>query len=109
MHQDNSMNRRLRFVLPFVLPLIQVALAHVLMLSNAARPVSSENSNWKAPDRQFCEGLNAPATIAFTAFQQKLDHSFIVVRGAYLLLVWLLWYCVIIEINRRYLGRSRPF
>jgi hypothetical protein len=95
-----------------VLPLVQVALAVALMTSNFLRPFSVENPAWTKPDRQFCLGLNAPATLlaeipvrfANRWFREYYPLDVVVDSVIYFLLIGILWYGVAIEIGGN--GRS---
>lgn len=95
-----------------VLPLVQVVLAVALMTSNFLRPFSMERPAWKLPDRQFCYGLNAPATLLAAVPARIADRwlreyyplDLVVESVIYFLLIGLLWYGVAIEIGGN--GRS---
>lgn len=98
------MRNRIRLLLP----LCQVVLAVALDTSNRRRPGTSA---WEAPDRQFCDALNAPAAlvryflVAFTDrwFPSPQTH-YAVETIIYFLLVGVLWYTVSLEIGGT--GRS---
>lgn len=96
----------------FVLPVVQIAVAVGLTTSNRLRPVSTENPTWTAPDKQFCNGLNAPATLIRVFLTGLTDKwlfgyypiEFILETIIYFVLVGLLWYIVSIETAGK--GRS---
>jgi hypothetical protein len=90
-----------------VLPIVQVLVAAALITSNFLRPDPMSNPSWRAPDWQFCAGLNAPATITRYWLEKitglwQWGHArtdFVISTTLYFLLVWLLWYLVSIEIG----------
>lgn len=89
-----------------VLPLVQVLVAVALITSNDLRPshIGKGYPSWMAPDWLFCAGLNAPATLARywlirTTNGWRWGNPLTVWTPIYLLLVWLLWYLVSIEIG----------
>jgi hypothetical protein len=86
-----------------VLPLVQVLVAIGLITSNVLRPHPIRNPPFMAPDWQFCAGLNAPATLVrgwlVGITNGWLWGPFAFWTAVYLLLVWLLWYLVSIEIG----------
>jgi len=94
------MRPKVRIVLPFV----QVLVAVALITSNVLRPNPIRNPLFMAPDWQLCAGLNAPATLTRGWLARITDgwrwgNPLTVWTPIYLLLVWLLWYLVSIEIG----------
>lgn len=89
------------------LPVIQVVIAIILIISNRMRPLSGEKPAWTAPDKQFCDGVNAPAAlvrflvtrVADTVFPQYYRVEIVLETVVFLVLVGLLWYAVTIEIQ----------
>jgi hypothetical protein len=98
-----SMGPRIRLVLP----LLQVALAVALTARNALRPDTLSNPSWTAPDRQFCDGLNAPCSLIRFCFTTIMNRwlpghyrlESVLSAIVYFVLVWLVWYAVSIEIG----------
>ena len=88
-----------------VLPLIQLAVAGALTTSNFHRPNPIANPSFRAPDWQFCAGLNAPAAIIRDWLTRNIwqwghpQIDFVLQTALFFLLVWLLWYLVSIEIG----------
>jgi hypothetical protein len=90
-----------------VLPLVQVAVAVALTTSNRLGPFSIADPTWTKPDRQFCDGLNAPAALirfflirfADIWFPLYYPIEFVLETVVFFLLVGLLWYLVSIEIG----------
>lgn len=90
-----------------LLPIFQMAIALALILSNRLRPFSPASPSWTAPDRQFCDGLNAPATLiriilirfADILFPLNYRIEFVLETVVFVLLVGLLWYAVSIELG----------
>lgn len=89
------------------LPLVQIAVAITLKINSRLRPLSAENPSWTAPDRQFCDALNAPAALV-RIFLLRLSDAwlpasyqaeFLLETIVYFVLVGLLWYIVSIEIG----------
>ena len=88
-----------------LLPLIQTALAIVLTISNHTRPFSVERPTWTAPDKQFCDGVNAPAALLRFLVVRVIDSLFpqyysvevVLETVIFLVLIGLLWYAVAIE------------
>jgi len=88
------------------LPLLQVLIAAALITSNLLRP---SHPSFTAPDRQFCDALNAPVVLirgwclrfAFREFPQLYAGwaGVIIENILYLILIGLLWYLVSIEIG----------
>ena len=82
-----------------------MAIAIALTTSNFLRPDPLPHPAYLMPDKQFCDGLNAPAAvIRFLLIQLcGLGYGslplieFIIETGVYFSLVWLLWYLVIVE------------
>jgi hypothetical protein len=107
----------MRFRLRIWLPLMQVLLAAALITSNLLRPLSYSSS--AAPDRQFCDALNAPIVLIrgwwLRFASREFPHLFNQLYGGwagaiienimYLVLVGLLWYLVSIEIDGRKEGK----
>lgn len=95
-----------------VLPLVQVVVAIALLTSNFLRPNPMSSPSWRAPDWQFCAGLNGPATVARDWLIRLTNGwswghariTFAFWTTLYFVLVWLLWYLVSIEIGGK--GRS---
>jgi len=97
------------------LPLLQVLIAAALITSNLLRPDPLSSPSFRAPDRQFCDALNAPVVLvrycwlrfAFREFPQLYEGwaGVIVENVVYLGLVGLLWYLVSIEIGGRREGK----
>jgi len=85
-----------------VLPLVQVPLA-VALITSVFRPSPIRNPSFMAPDWQLCAGLNAPAALTRAWLARITDGwrwaSFAFWTTVYLLLVWLLWCLVSIEIR----------
>jgi len=86
---------------------VQTAVAIALTTSNRLRPLSVQNPSWTAPDKQFCDGLNAPAAL-IRALLLRLSDSwlpayypiqFVTETFVYFFLVGLLWYLVSIELR----------
>lgn len=107
------MHRRLRFILPFVMVMVTIAMT----ISNFSRPGgylrpwSRNTSSWEAPDRQICDGLNAPATLIRTLLLKCADTwlhdpqaDFMLETIVYFSLVGVLWYLVAIKISPSSLG-----
>jgi hypothetical protein len=91
-----------------VLPLVQVLVAIALITSYALRRPDRElNSLFRAPDWLLCSSLNAPATLARGCLIRITNGwswgppriSFAFWTTLYVMLVWLLWYLVSIEIG----------
>jgi len=90
-----------------LLPLLQVLLAAALTIHNRLRPIGSLGSRDRAPDRQLCDALNAPAAVMRLVLLGTADRwtlrypllQFIIETVIYMVLVWLLWYMVSIEIG----------
>ena len=90
----------------FLLPLIQTAIATVLITANRLRPASFQNPRWVAPERQFCDGLNAPAALVRTVIERLVETRFVLDNRlefvsetiVYVVLIALLWYLVGIEV-----------
>ncbi len=88
-------------------PLLQVIVSAALMTSNLLRPDSWSSPAWKAPDRQICGALNAPATliakypveIADRLWSRYYPLNLVVELIVYLSLVWLVWYVVSVEMG----------
>jgi len=97
------MNTRTRLALP----LVQVVVAAALTMNNLLRPDRLGSPSWTAPDRQFCDGLNAPAALVRFCLIKIADRwlpghypiEFVLETIVYLVLVWLVWYIVSIEIG----------
>lgn len=95
----------MRSRLRWLLPLIQVVFAVTLTMSNLSRRDSMSNPSWTAPDRQLCDGLNAPAAVLRFLLSKALDSvlsshpviQFVLEIILYFWLVALLWYVVSIE------------
>jgi hypothetical protein len=101
------------------LPLAQVLLAAVLISSNLLRPDPLSNPSFKAPDRQFCDALNAPVVVIRGWFLRFAEREFphlygqlyggwagvIIENIIYIVLVGLLWYLVSIEIGGQKEGK----
>lgn len=98
------------------LPMIQILVAVVLLTSNYLRPVNTpHNPSWTAPDRQFCDGLNAPAALVknllLVIVHRELPFPYsdwvglLVETVVYLGLIGLLWYIVAVEVEG---GTRRP-
>jgi len=97
----------MRIRMRIILPLVQMAIAVALTVSNYLRPISVVSPAWTAPDRQICDGLNAPAAL-IRIFLTRLVSTWISLPYrmqfwfetiVYILLVGLLWYTVGIEIS----------
>src|SRR5437764_6476879 len=101
------------------LPLTQVIIAATLIASNFRQ--SPRIDSWTFPDRQFCDGLNAPAALVrslldFGLWQLHLHvpslvtsgfygrGEFILETAIYLTLIAFLWYFVGIEIGSSHRG-----
>lgn len=105
----------MRIRIRYTLPSIQVAIAAALTASNRLRQIPMGGSAWAAPDRQFCDGLNAPAALIRYCLLSMADRlfpgifrfEFAVETAVYLPLVGLLWYVVGVEIAGQR-GRNRP-
>jgi hypothetical protein len=87
-----------------VLPLIQVAIAVALIISNRLREQWGLRPAFLAPDLQFCCALSAPATVIWSVFRILKGHWYwapligeIVEKLVYLVLVGLLWYVFSVE------------
>ena len=115
----NSIRRRIRFIVP----LAQVALAVALKAHNYFAPSTWEHSAGERLDNQFCDALNAPATLVRhllrwtvprleclvfvpprARFSNEsclgyLSQPVDLVLGTivYFCLIWLVWYLTIIE------------
>jgi len=93
----------------FVLPLMQVVVAVGLMTHNYLAVDSLANPRWRHSDWQFCGALNAPATmlaeyptdIAYRWLGPYYPLNEIIEWIVRLCLIWLLWYCVAIEMGGR--------
>jgi hypothetical protein len=103
---------RSRVALPFVL----VIVAAVLITSNLLRPDPFWSPAFTKPDRQICDALNAPATVAAKypvdiAYRWLSPHyplNLIVELIIYLSLVWLVWYVVSVEMGGKGLSVLTP-
>ena len=103
-----KMTRRIRLLLP----LAQVLLAVVLVWSNFHQPASFGDPPWAKPDRQFCDGLNAPATLIRVLLVAVADRwwqgghavNVFLETSVFFCLVGLLWYLASVEIGGN--GRS---
>ncbi|HET6179304.1 MAG TPA: hypothetical protein VFE61_20410 [Candidatus Sulfotelmatobacter sp.] len=92
------------------LPIVQLAIAIALITSNRLQD-RLESPSWIKPDRQICDGLNAPASLVRFCLLKVADREFQSIRWidsiletvVYFALVWTLWYLVSIEIS----GRNR--
>jgi hypothetical protein len=90
-----------------LLPFVQTTVAIALTISNRLRPFSVRNPSWTAPDKQFCDGLNAPASLIRFLLLRLSDSwlpgyypiQFITETFVYFFLVGLLWYLVSIELR----------
>ena len=101
------------------LPLLQVLLAAALITSNLLRPDPLSDPSFRAPDRQFCDALNAPVVLirglGLRFAEREFPHLYSQLYGGwagviienimYLGLVGLLWYLVGIEIDGRKEGK----
>ncbi len=102
------MTRRIRLLLP----LAQVLLAVVLVWSNFHQPASFGDPSWAKPDRQFCDGLNAPATLIRSFLVAVSDRwwpgnntvNVFLETFVFFCLVGLVWYLASVEIGGS--GRS---
>lgn len=91
-----------------LLPLVQLIIAVALTTSNFVRADSPSNPAWRAPDRQVCDAVNAPAAVVRFGLLKALDRwapnhvraDFVIETGVYFVLVALLWYGVSVEITR---------
>ena len=94
-----------------VVPVIQVALASGCIARNLLRADTLEDPAWTHLEMQYCWALNAPAT-AMAYLQREAMHpllknypaSALIDQGVFLLLVWLLWHVVCVELGGQ--GRS---
>lgn len=101
------------------LPLLQVLLAAALITSNLLRPDPLSDPAFRAPDRQFCDALNAPIVLIrgwwLRFAEREFPHLYgqlyggwagvIIENIMYLGLVGLLWYLVSVEIGGRKEGK----
>jgi hypothetical protein len=101
------------------LPLLQVLLAAALITSNLLRPDPVSDPSFRAPDRQFCDALNAPVVLIRGCLLRFAEREFpyrygqlyegqagvIIENIVFLGLVALLWYLVGLEINGRKEGK----
>lgn len=97
------------------LPLVQVLLAAVLITKNLFWPDPRFHPSFTAPERQFCDALNAPVVLirgfwqrfALREFPQLYDGwaGLIIENLIYIALVGLLWYLVSIEISSQKEGK----
>ena len=107
---------RLRVRSRVALPFVQVIVAAVLITSNLLRPDPFWSPALTKPDRQICDALNAPATvaakypvdIAYQWFSPHYPLNLIVELIIYLSLVWLVWYVVRVEIGGKGLSVLTP-
>ncbi|HKV39298.1 MAG TPA: hypothetical protein VJX67_08800, partial [Blastocatellia bacterium] len=68
---------------------------------------NSEVHWWTAPDRQFCDAINAPATLVRMLLESIADQllpgnyriELIIETVIYLTLVWVVWYVLGVEIT----------
>lgn len=98
----------MRFKLRVWLPVVQLAIAIVLITGNRLRD-RIEDPSWIKPDRQICDGLNAPASVVRFCLLRVADRElqsvawidFTLETIVYFALVWLLWYFVSIEVSGR--------
>jgi hypothetical protein len=105
--QASGEDMKMRVKFSVLLPVVQLGVAITLISSNRFRHDSIENPSWVAPDRQVCDGLNAPAAVIRMLLVKLCDYLF--TRQAWLIsvletivfcvLVALLWYLVAIEIS----------
>ena len=103
----------MRFKLCVWLPLVQLAIAIALTTSNLLRQNSKGNPSWVAPDRQICDGLNAPATVIRYCLLKISDRwfpdigyrwlDFVIETAIFFALIGFLWYLVSVEIS----GKNR--
>jgi hypothetical protein len=106
----------MRINLRVVLPLIQVSGAVALTTSNLLRHNSIRNPSWIAPDAQFCDGLNAPATLIRFCIGKLADKwifgyrpfELVLRTVVYFALVGILWYIVGIELGGKGLSVLTP-
>jgi|SRR5579859_951887 len=97
----------MRIKTPILLPFVQTAVAIVLTTSNRLRPLSVQNPSWTAPDKQFCDGLNAPAALIRVLLLRLADSwfpayypiQFVTETIVYFFLVGLLWYLMSLELR----------
>jgi hypothetical protein len=83
------------------LPIVQLAIAIALITSNRLQD-RLESPSWIKPDRQICDGLNAPASLVRFCLLKVADREFQSIRWidsiletvVYFALVWTLWYLV---------------
>ena len=91
------------------LPTVQLAIAISLTTSNLLRQNRISNPSWIKPDKQICDGLNAPATLVRICLLKLSERlftrvawlDFIIETIVYLAFVALLWYFVSVEIGDR--------
>jgi hypothetical protein len=91
------------------LPLGQLAITGALTVSNLLRPDSLSNPSWVYPDKQFCDGLNAPASLVRYFIEKATDKwfpsflwfNFILSFVVYFGVVALTWYFLGAEIDGR--------
>ena len=94
------------------LPLGQLLVAAGLTTRNLLRPEHISSPTWLYPDKQFCDGLNAPASlirlfsvIALHRFPWAFTFAFTMV--VYFAAVGFTWYLVSLEISGRGTGWTR--
>jgi hypothetical protein len=91
------------------LPLLQLTIAVVLTTVNLLRHNSIENPSWVKPEKQICDGINAPATlvrflltkIGALEFPTFTRLTFVLEIMVYFVLVGLLWYVVALQVDRK--------
>ncbi len=64
----------MRFRLRVWLPVVQMAIAIVLITGNRLQD-RKDNPSWIKPDRQICDGLNAPASLVRFSLLKVAGHE----------------------------------
>lgn len=93
------------------LPFVQVALATALLVSNLSRPSAAYYQRWARPDAQLSYAINAPAGMLRAWLMGLAEQSglpthsihwieMLVQTVLYILMVFLLWYFVSIELSK---------
>ena len=84
------------------LPLGQLIIAAGLTTRNLLRPEHMSSPTWVYPDKQFCDGINAPASlIRFLAVVALPRFAFPFTIAVYFTAVAFTWYLVSLEISGR--------
>ena len=107
----------MRHRLRVLLPLTQVAIATILKATGLLRRDTGATPQFLEPGPQACDAINAPVALiqqlligSTNRWLIRLDPSLslVIEDGVYLLLVWLVWYSVTIEMEGNGLSTLAP-